>query len=43
VAGAVLLGAAGLDELGGLAGVDDELDDDEQLGTAARTISAAAT
>ena len=38
----LLLGAAGLDVLGELAGVDDELDDDEQLATAARTISAAA-
>jgi hypothetical protein len=36
----LLLGAAGLD--GELAGVDDELDDDEQPATAARTISAAA-
>jgi hypothetical protein len=43
VAGAVLLlGAAGLDVLGELAGVDGELDDDEQPATEARTISAAA-
>jgi len=41
--GALLLGAAGLDVLGELAGVDDELDDDdEQPATEARTISAAA-
>ena len=43
MAGAVLLlGAAGLDVLGELAGVDGELDDDEQPATEARTISAAA-
>jgi hypothetical protein len=41
--GGALLGAAALGELGGLAGVDDELDDDEeQPATAARTTSAAA-
>ena len=41
--GALLLGAAAADELGALAGVDDELDDDdEQPDTEARTISAAA-
>jgi hypothetical protein len=34
--------AAGLDGLGGVAGVDDELDDDEQPATEARMISAAA-
>jgi hypothetical protein len=40
---APLLATAGLDELGGAAGVDDELDDDdEQPATEARTISAAA-
>jgi hypothetical protein len=40
--GALLLGAVALDEPGELAGVDDELDDDEQPATEARTISAAA-
>ena len=41
--GALLLGAAAPDELGELAGVEDELDDDdEQPATEARTISAAA-
>jgi len=41
--GGALLGAAALGEFGGLAGVDDELDDDEeQPATAARAISAAA-
>ena len=41
--GGALLGAAAFGELGGLAGVYDELDDDEeQPATAARMISAAA-
>ena len=42
--GALLLGAAAPDELGELAGVEDELDDDddEQPATEARTISVAA-
>jgi hypothetical protein len=41
-AAVLLLGAAGPDVLGELAGADDELADDEQPATAARTISAAA-
>ena len=40
--GGALLGAAAPGELGGLAGVDDELDDEEQPAAAARTISVAA-
>ena len=38
----LLPAAAGLDVLGEVTGVDEELGDDEQLATAARTISAAA-